>query len=70
MKNLGGALADCTESNREKLYTYFDQADEEYSKRVRQETKKALEAKTSMNAKASAAVQHGLDHATALAGIR
>ncbi len=70
VKNLGGALADCTEYNREKLYTYFDQADAEYGKRVRQETAKVLEAKTGMNAKASAAVKHGLEHATALAGIR
>ncbi|WP_419804657.1 catalase [Terriglobus sp.] len=68
--NLGGALADCTDYNREKLYTFFDQADQDYGKRVRQETQKALDAKAGMNGKASAAVQHGLDHATALAGIR
>lgn len=70
MKNLGGALADCTDYNREKLFTYFDQADQEYGQRVRQETKKAMDMKSGMNAKASAAVQHGLEHATALAGIQ
>ena len=70
VKNLGGALADCTEYNREKLYTYFDQADGDYGKRVREETQKALDTKTGMNSKASAAVQHGLEHSTALAGIR
>lgn len=67
VRNLGGALADCTEFNRQKLFTYFDQADAEYGKRVREEAAKALEMKLGKNAKESAAVQHGLEHATALA---
>ena len=66
VKNLGGALADCTEQNREKLYTYFDQADAEYGRRVREETKKALDKKTAISAKESAAVTHALQHAVAL----
>ena len=63
--NLGGALADCTEYNRQKLFSYFDQADVEYGRRVREATAKAIEAKTSRNAKESAAVKHGLELATA-----
>ncbi len=66
VKNLGGALADCTEGNREKLFTYFDQADAEYGRRVREETKKSLEMKSSKNAKESAAVSHAMEHAVAL----
>ena len=66
VKNLGGALADCTEYNRQKLFTYFDQADVEYGRRVREETQKAMTNKATRSAKESAAVTHGLEHATAL----
>lgn len=66
VKNLGGALADCTEYNREKLFTYFDQADADYGRRVREEAAKAIANKTAMSEKASAAVAHAIDNATAL----
>ena len=66
MRNLGGALADCTEYNREKLFTYFDQADADYGRRVREETKKALDMKSSKNAKESAAITHAMEHTVAL----
>lgn len=64
VQNLGDAMAQCTEEVANRMISYFDQADKEYGRRVREEMNKVIAAGTYK--KQSHALKNKVEDATPL----